>query len=83
MDLVAIADSEARFAAYVEQLVGVIGHADRALPLRDDCLGLVMPGRRKSVEPMAAITRRPGRVRCDGVNFATRLVTLAEGGRNC
>ncbi len=45
MDLVAIADSEACFAAYVEELVGVIGHADRALPLRDYCLGLLMPGR--------------------------------------
>ena len=56
MDLVASVDSEARFAAYVEALVGVIGHADRALPLRDYCLGLLMPVRRKSVEPMAAIT---------------------------
>lgn len=56
MDLVSSVDSEARFAAYVEELVGVIGHADRALPLRDYCLGLLMPGRRKSVEPMAAIT---------------------------
>ncbi len=56
MDLVAIADSETRFAAYVEELVGVIGHADRALPLRDYCLDRLMPGRCKSVEPMAAIT---------------------------
>src|SRR5712692_3932213 len=48
--------SEVRFAAYVEGLVSVIGHADRAKPLRDYCLGLVMPCERKSVEPMAAIT---------------------------
>src|SRR5260370_4620029 len=41
---------------YVEGLVSVIGHADRAVPLHDYCLGLVMPGERKSVEPMAAIT---------------------------
>ena len=34
----------------------MIGHADRAGPLRDYCMGLVMPGERKSVEPMAAIT---------------------------
>src|SRR3954454_25068880 len=32
--------SEVRFAAYVAALVGVIGHADRATPLRDDCTGL-------------------------------------------
>jgi SRSO17 transposase len=49
-------DSESRFEAYVQGLVSVIGHADRAGPLRDYCLGLVMPCERKSVEPMAAIT---------------------------
>ena len=48
--------SEGRFAAYVEELVGVLGHADRAKPLRDYCLGLVMPSERKSVEPLAALT---------------------------
>ena len=31
--------SETRFSAYVEGLVSVIGHADRAKPLRDYCLG--------------------------------------------
>src|SRR6266705_273886 len=51
---------ESRFARYVEGLVSVIGHADRAGPLRDYCTGLVMPVERKSVEPMAAITA-PGR----------------------
>lgn len=45
-----------RFSAYVEGLVSVIGHADRAKPLRDYCVGLLMPGDRKSVEPMAALT---------------------------
>src|SRR5688572_16816458 len=53
--------SEVRFAAYVEALVGVIGHADRATPLRDYCTGLLIPAERKSVEPMAAITA-PARV---------------------
>jgi SRSO17 transposase len=48
--------SEARFAAYVEGLAGVIGHADRIGPLRDYCTGLMLPGERKSVEPMAART---------------------------
>ena len=60
MDLGAT-DSESRFSAYVEALVGVIGHADRAGPLRDYCMGLLMPGERKSVEPMAAVTA-PARV---------------------
>src|SRR5499425_3955737 len=53
-------DIERRFNCYVDTLVGVIGHADRAGPLRAYCMGLVMPGERKSVEPMAAITA-PGR----------------------
>src|SRR6202171_1876048 len=49
-------DSEARFAAYVEGLASVVGHADRIGPLRDYCTGLILPGERKSVEPMAAKT---------------------------
>jgi SRSO17 transposase len=53
--------SEARFSTYVEGLVEAIGHADRAGPLRDYCLGLLMPGERKSVEPLAAMTA-PARV---------------------
>jgi SRSO17 transposase len=49
-------DTEGRFEAYVDGLASVIGHADRAGPLRDYCLGLVMPCERKSVEPIAAMT---------------------------
>jgi SRSO17 transposase len=52
---------EARFAAYVEGLAEVIGHADRVGPLRDYCTGLLMPCERKSVEPMAAMLS-PSRV---------------------
>jgi SRSO17 transposase len=45
-----------RFAAYVAGLASVLGHADRIGPLRDYCTGLILPGERKSVEPMAAKT---------------------------
>jgi SRSO17 transposase len=34
----------------------VIGHADRVVPLHDYCTGLLLPGERKSVEPIAALT---------------------------
>ena len=49
-------ESEARFAAYVEALAAVLGHADRQQPMHDYCLGLLMPIERKSVEPLAAVT---------------------------
>src|SRR3981081_3859998 len=48
--------SAGRFSSYVEGLASVIGHADRVNPLRDYCSGLMLPGARKSVEPMAAVT---------------------------
>jgi SRSO17 transposase len=54
------AESEAAFDAYVDALIGVIGHADRAEPLKDYCLGLLMPMERKSVEPLAAVTAPSG-----------------------
>jgi SRSO17 transposase len=56
MDGASDGGSEARFAAYVEQLGTALGHADRQGPLHDYCLGLLMPIERKSVEPMAAVT---------------------------
>src|SRR4051812_11575724 len=54
-------DRQERFAAYVDALAEVIGHADRTAPLRDYCLGLLLPGERKSVEPIAAVPA-PARV---------------------
>src|SRR5215216_2942720 len=54
-------DRQERFAAHIEALAEVIGHVDRAEPLRDYCLGLLLPGERKSVEPIAAVTA-PARV---------------------
>lgn len=43
-----------RFAAYIEGLAEAAGHADRNIPLKNYCTGLLLPGERKSVEPMAA-----------------------------
>jgi SRSO17 transposase len=54
-------ESEGRFAAYVGSLASVLGHADRTGPLMDYCTGLLMPGERKSVEPIASIVA-PARV---------------------
>src|SRR5467141_1227003 len=52
-------DIESRFTGYVEELVSVIGHADRAGPFRDYCTGLVMPGERKRWSRWRR-SRRPG-----------------------
>ena len=43
-----------RFAAYIEGLANAAGHTDRHIPLKNYCTGLLLPGERKSVEPMAA-----------------------------
>lgn len=43
-----------RFAAYINGLAEAAGHADRHIPLKNYCTGLLLPGERKSVEPMAA-----------------------------
>ena len=45
---------EKRFAAYTDSLAKAAGHADRTAPLKAYCAGLLLPGERKSVEPMAA-----------------------------
>jgi SRSO17 transposase len=38
----------------MDGLAKAAGHADRDIPLRNYCTGLLLPGERKSVEPMAA-----------------------------
>jgi len=43
-----------RFEKYTLELMRAVGHSDRAEPLRLYCAGLLLPGERKSVEPMAA-----------------------------
>lgn len=43
-----------RLTAYLDTLAEAAGHADRAVPLTLYCTGLLLPGERKSVEPMAA-----------------------------
>jgi len=54
MDHTASTASERRFSDYVTGLSRVLGHADRVEPLKAYCTGLLLPGARKSVEPMAA-----------------------------
>jgi SRSO17 transposase len=45
---------EKRFAAYIEGLATAAGHEDRHEPLKNYCKGLLLPGERKSIEPIAA-----------------------------
>ena len=49
-----------RFGNYIGELTKVIGHADRVVPLKDYCTGLLVTEGRKSVEPMAAVTAPAG-----------------------
>jgi hypothetical protein len=70
--------SEERFAAYAAALVEVSGHADRAGPLRDYCLGLLTAGERKSVEPMAAVTA-PARQAPAGAAFRALAALRPRG----
>lgn len=55
---------DARFEKYCDTIVGTLKHADREQPARWYIQGLVLPGERKSVEPMAA------RVQPDNVRSA-------------
>ena len=48
---------EARFEQYGEAMAAALGHADRAAPATWYLQGLMLPGGRKSVEPMAARVR--------------------------
>ena len=38
----------------MEGLAKAAGHEDRHTPLKNYCKGLLLPGERKSIEPMAA-----------------------------
>src|SRR5210317_539320 len=45
---------ESRFASYCDRVVSTLTHADREEPARWYIKGLMLPGERKSIEPMAA-----------------------------
>lgn len=47
-------DWETSFESYLEHLCEALGHNDRGSGLRGYCQGLMLPIRRKSVEPLAA-----------------------------
>jgi SRSO17 transposase len=69
-------DGEERFCAYLDELAGVLGRVSRVGPMRDYCTGLLLPGERKSVEPIAAVTA-PGRV---AAQHQSLLHFIAQGG---
>ena len=50
----ALGARQQRLTSYLDRLAETSGHADRAVPLKLYCTGLLLPGERKSVEPMAA-----------------------------
>jgi SRSO17 transposase len=68
--------AERRLDAYLDAIAGALGHADRRAPARASCTGLLLPGERKSVEPMAA-RLAPRRVRATHQSLH-HLVAKAE-----
>ena len=68
--------SDERFAAYVEEITSVIGHADWVGPVEAYCIGLLLPSERKSVEPMVAVTA-PKR---DSAQHQSLLHVISHGG---
>ena len=69
-------NSDTRFSSYLDGLSSVIGRVSRVGPLRDYCTGLLLPGERKSVEPIAAKTA-PARV---AAQHQALLHFVAQGG---
>src|ERR1035441_8910813 len=54
-DELAATDADiARLDAYIDRLSGALGHADRVFPFRSYLIGTMLPGKRKSIEPMSA-----------------------------
>src|ERR1019366_7434611 len=54
-DELAATDADiARLEAYIDRLSGALGHADRVFPFRSYLIGTMLPGKRKSIEPMSA-----------------------------
>jgi SRSO17 transposase len=49
-----VSAGEQRFEDYLDGIVAALGHGGRAEPARAYCTGLLLPGARKSIEPMAA-----------------------------
>jgi hypothetical protein len=73
-----------QFAAYVEELVSVVGHKDQAGSLRDYCVGLVMPRELRSGNIRDA-PRRPRMKSCMksrggsiGLNFLLQAEEIAQ-----
>ena len=77
--------SEARFSAYVEALARCLGHKDRVEPFRRYCVGLLLPGERKSVEPMAARLRpeRTAAEHSSGSHLGTNGFCCGPSARRC
>jgi hypothetical protein len=48
---------EKRLAAYLEGLAHAAGHRDRWHPVQNYCLGLLLPGERKSVQCASLLTQ--------------------------
>ncbi len=59
---------------YLDRLADVLGHLDRRVGLKDYCRGLMLPIKRKSVEPLAAHVDpcKPSTSRCITLSLSRR-----------
>ena len=60
------------FAAYLDEITNALDHASRVVPARAYRTGLLLPGDRKTVEPIAACVE-PGRAQA-AHHFEGRVV---------
>src|SRR5580700_7103357 len=79
MNLEGTEDSASRFAAYVGELTSVIGHADRARPLRDYCAGLVVTEGRRSRYVFSKVRVQVGRRAASVLRAAWQASQLSGG----
>lgn len=70
---------ERRFDRYCDGIANALAHADREQPARRTIKGLMLPGKRKSIEPMAAQVQPDNLQRAFSIRVSQILTILRIG----